>query len=161
MHMERLSESLTQNFYRWETRGRGWRVWNTPVELEPPFEPFHFYFPQVRPPFDDGRKHTMLSGLIESVRKGFTPSASEQEGHYEPDVRSYITPVPFADDSPICEFSVALPFDEKVTTDQMEQFLLALSLCRSPISFEILGEPESITFQFACRGRDLPGVEGA
>ncbi|MBI3365985.1 MAG: type IV secretion system DNA-binding domain-containing protein [Ignavibacteriae bacterium] len=159
--MNSLSVELTKNFYLWEQRGRGWQVWDKPVELEPPFEPFHFYVPQVRPTFDDGRKHTFLSSFIESVREGFSSSNREQGGRYEPDDQSLITPAPFTDKSPICEFSVALPPDEKVTVDQTEQFLLALSLCHSPVSFEILGKSESITFQLACRERDLPGVEGA
>ena len=159
--MNSLSDQLTEQFYLWEQRGRGWQLWDSPVELEPPFEPFHLYFPQVHPPFDDGRRPTILSSLIESVREGFSPSTPEQEARYEPDIRSFVSPAPFAGDSSICEFSVALPLDEKVTTDQTEQFLLALSLCHSPISFEILGQHERITFQFACRERDLPGVEGA
>ncbi|MBI1769654.1 MAG: type IV secretion system DNA-binding domain-containing protein [Bacteroidetes bacterium] len=156
-----LPELLTLQFYEWEQRGRGWQVWDSPVELEPPFEPFHLYVPQVRPTFDDGRKHTFLSSFVESIREGFNPSTREEEGRYEPDDRSFITPAPFTDRSQICEFSIALPPEEKVTSDQTEQFLLALSLCHSPISFEILGRSESITFQLACRERDLPGIEGA
>lgn len=159
--MEPQSNQLTQNFYRWETRGRGWRVWDSPVKLEPPFEPFHLYVPQVRPTFDDGRKPTLLSSFIESVQEGFSPSTRADIGQDEAQDQSFITPAPFTDESPICEFSVALPPDEKVTADQTEQFLLGLSLCHSPISFEILGRSENITFQVACRERDLPIVEGA
>ena len=30
------AERLTAQFYKWERRGRGWQVWEYPVELEPP-----------------------------------------------------------------------------------------------------------------------------
>ncbi len=35
-----VAELLTQQFYDWEIRGRGWTVYDAPVELEPPFRPF-------------------------------------------------------------------------------------------------------------------------
>lgn len=41
-----LTEHLTANFYNWEKRGRGWQVWDFPVQVEPPFEPFFHATPQ-------------------------------------------------------------------------------------------------------------------
>ena len=38
--MSRIDEQLTEQFYRWELSGRGWRVFAEPVALEPPFRPF-------------------------------------------------------------------------------------------------------------------------
>lgn len=158
--MQLQSDKLTKNFYKWETRGRGWQVWNYRVVLEPPFEPFNSHLPQYYPS-DDGRKHTLISGLIERVRDSFNSSTREQETPSEPSEDSFITPEPFFDDSEIFEISIALPPDEKVTADQTEQFLLALSLCRSPISFEILGTREKIIFQLTCRQGDQLTIEGA
>ena len=159
--MNSFAEQLTEQFYRWERRGRGWSVWNLPVELEPPFEPFHFYIPQIRSTFDDGRRHTILSGLIEIVREAVNPSIYNQGELHQPADTSILTPSPFTNYSPLCEIGIALPPDEKVSTDQTEQFLLALSACRAPVSFEILGTSESITFQMACREMDFAAVEGA
>jgi hypothetical protein len=34
------NRKLSQAFYAWERQGRGWALWNYPVELEPSFEPF-------------------------------------------------------------------------------------------------------------------------
>ena len=31
--------ALTEGFYAWEVRGRGWDVYDFPVALEPPFRP--------------------------------------------------------------------------------------------------------------------------
>ena len=36
---EDLSRSLSDWFYNWELRGRGWRTWSYAVDIEPPFRP--------------------------------------------------------------------------------------------------------------------------
>jgi hypothetical protein len=36
--------ALTERFYDWELRGRGWQVWNYAVDLEPAFRPAAFDF---------------------------------------------------------------------------------------------------------------------
>ena len=33
---------LTERFYDWELRGRGWQAWNYAVDIEPPFRPVSF-----------------------------------------------------------------------------------------------------------------------
>ncbi len=35
-----MSRKLSRALYAWERQGRGWALWNYPVELEPVFEPF-------------------------------------------------------------------------------------------------------------------------
>ena len=40
-------ELISAQFYAWEKRGRGWHVWNCPVELEPPFEEFQGYISRL------------------------------------------------------------------------------------------------------------------
>src|SRR5690349_38360 len=57
-------EALTENFYRWEKRARGWRVWSHPVELEPPFLPFYHHYGPAPRSIDDGRKATALSKFV-------------------------------------------------------------------------------------------------
>ena len=37
------ADQLVQQFYEWEVRGRGWLLWDRPVEPEPPFAPFFGY----------------------------------------------------------------------------------------------------------------------
>src|SRR5436309_6719786 len=61
------AERLTEQFYSWEKRGRGWRVWPYAVELEPPFRPFFYHYVPRRPAFDDGRKPTFFSALADKI----------------------------------------------------------------------------------------------
>jgi len=42
-------EVLTEQFYAWEKRGRGWRVGDYPVALEPPFRPFYGHYVSAEP----------------------------------------------------------------------------------------------------------------
>src|ERR1035437_9939795 len=59
--MSRLDEQLTEQFHRWELRGRGWQVFPEPVEPEPPFVPFTgYYVPATRP---RNRPDAVLLGL--------------------------------------------------------------------------------------------------
>ncbi len=45
-------ERLTDQFYAWERRGRGWHTWPYPVELEPPFRPFEYHYAPLSRPYD-------------------------------------------------------------------------------------------------------------
>lgn len=36
---QNIARELTEQFYRWELRGRGWLIWPDSVQLEPPFRP--------------------------------------------------------------------------------------------------------------------------
>src|SRR5690348_1270732 len=56
-------ELFSTQFYTWEKRGRGWPVWNYPVELEPFFYPFYFYQGNTQGIIDDGRRPTLGSRL--------------------------------------------------------------------------------------------------
>ena len=44
------AEQLTKQFYRWELRGRGWKVFENAVSPEPPFAPFAGHFIPYVPP---------------------------------------------------------------------------------------------------------------
>jgi hypothetical protein len=55
-------EQLTVQFYEWEKRGRGWFVFNSPVDLEPPFDPFYYHV-QPRTSIDDGVRPGVFDGL--------------------------------------------------------------------------------------------------
>src|SRR5437667_7730555 len=62
-----LEEQLTQQFYTWEKRGRGWKIWDDPVELEPPFSPFLFHSVPPAHVVDDARKPTFFSALADKI----------------------------------------------------------------------------------------------
>lgn len=142
-----LTEHLTANFYTWEKRGRGWQVWDFPVQVEPPFEPFFHSAPQGHV-IDDGRKPTVLSSIFGKLKS--KPSHTE---NVLPPLTD-IDPLPFIDSSVIKEISLSLPPTHKISAETVEHFLLNLSNCSSPLSFEIIGSKDSIIIQFTCRESD-------
>ena len=62
-----MPEEYSKLFYEWEERGRGWALYDVPIDIEPPCEPF------VIPSFqdthiDDGR----VPSLFTKVKQLFT-----------------------------------------------------------------------------------------
>src|SRR5947208_2088864 len=64
---ESQNELLTEQFYAWEKRGRGWHLYPYPVTLEPPFRPFLFHFALSGPVYDDARRPTFFSSLADRL----------------------------------------------------------------------------------------------
>ena len=63
-----LSEYLTAQFYAWEQRGRGWKVFGEPVHLEPDFIPYFGHIPPEREEqIDTGRRPRFFPALQESL----------------------------------------------------------------------------------------------
>jgi hypothetical protein len=133
-----LPERLTEQFYTWELRGRGWQEFAYPVVLEPPYVPFPGYFlPQIK---DDGHRPSFLGRLIAPARPVEEPPEIE-----EPEVES------FATDEPLIECVVSLPREEAVKAESAERFLLALSGTELPLAFEVVGLPDQIRVQLVSR----------
>lgn len=143
-------ERLTAQFYDWERRGRGWQLWNYPVELEPPFRPFFFHYVESGPAVDDARKPTALSSFIDGIfrRKSLPPPPAVFMEESEPD------PEPFYDDGSLVEFHVALPAGTKVAKESAERLVASLTYASRPIGFEVIGVPDAIITQFACSADD-------
>jgi len=136
-----LPERLTEQFYAWELRGRGWQEFARPVALEPPFRPFPGY---VLPPIkDDGHRPGLLGRLLLPPRPEPELPAIE-----EPEVES------FATDEPLIECVVSLPREEAVKPESAERFLLALSGAELPLAFEVVGLPDQIRVQLVSRAPD-------
>ena len=77
-------QSLTENFYLWEKRGRGWTVWDAPVELEPGFAAFvHSYSGAQSPIVDDGRKLTRVGSWLQKLRGGQRKETGDTKYCYE------------------------------------------------------------------------------
>src|SRR5437762_2902537 len=73
-----LEGQLTRQFYAWEKRGRGWKLWDYPIQLEPPFRPFFRYLPAA-PVFDDARKPTFFSALADKIFGKETEAAVDSD----------------------------------------------------------------------------------
>jgi hypothetical protein len=151
--MSQLDEQLSDQFRRWELRGRGWRVYDEPVAIEPPFVPFHGHYLPVTPRLDDTAKPTFFSSLVQQLSQKLAPSPTlvEPEPEEEPEPRSLVR-------EEMIELQTSLPSDLNIAKDAFEQFLLNLSLCREPVAFELLGSANRVTVQFAAHPQDAPLV---
>jgi len=145
--MASIHEQLSSQFYEWESRGRGWQVFDEPVYPEPPFRAFTGYRlpdPQV---MDDGRVPTFFSSLF---RKLSQPPPT-------PVVPEEIEPVP--EPSPLVreslvEFQASLPADLDIARESFDQFFRNLDWCQEPMAFELLGGHRRVIAQFAASGED-------
>lgn len=142
--MSRLDELLTEQFYRWELRGRGWWVFPDPVRPEPPFCPFVGHYLPQQPIIDDGRKPSFLGSLF-GAPKPVPPPEPEEEPEPEPAVLFR---------EPLLELQTCLPAKLNIRGEEFDQFLSSLSMCREPFTFELLGTPDRVTAQFAVHPQD-------
>jgi hypothetical protein len=148
--MPTAHEQFSEQFRRWELRGRGWQVFEEPVDPEPPFVPFHGHYLPETPVVDDGRRPTVLSSLfrkLTSPRPEAPPVISEPEE--EPEPQSLVR-------EKLIEFQASLPDKLDISKEAFEQFLLNLSLCREPIAFEIIGSHKKVSAQFVAGQSDAP-----
>jgi hypothetical protein len=150
--MPTAHEQFSEQFRRWELRGRGWQVFDEPVHPEPPFVPFPGHFFQEVPAVDDGLRPTYLSSLyrkLTSPRPEPPPVIPEPEEEPEP--------APLTRE-PLTEYQVALPADLDVAKDSLEQFFHNIALCQEPVAFELLGVHKRVVTQFAAGKQDAPAV---
>ncbi|PYJ64441.1 MAG: hypothetical protein DME76_20020, partial [Verrucomicrobia bacterium] len=146
-------ERLTVQFDAWEKRGRGWSLYPYPVELEPPFRPFLFHFASSTPVYDDARKPTFFSSLADRLL-GRT-AAPVQPVLFPEEIEPEPEAAVFYEDTDLIELQITLPPHTKTSRESTEQFLLSLTYCSEPLSFEILGFPDQIIVQLVCRNQDL------
>src|SRR6267154_1725338 len=91
--MASIHENITQQFYAWEHRGRGWKVFSEPVSPEPPFRPFYDHRLPNIPAVDDGRKPRLLSSLLRKLSQKLStepPAPAPVESEEEPEPESLI-----------------------------------------------------------------------
>src|SRR6185369_11453279 len=151
--MASVHKLLSEQFYRWEQRGRGWQVFDYCVTPEPPFVPFRFQAPA--PSLDDGRRPTILSSLVQGLSRKLStqpaPPVLEPEPEDEPE------PLPLIRDG-LMELQTSLPAKIDISADAFEQFLRNLALCHEPIAFELFGTAGRVSVQFAAHPNDAPLV---
>lgn len=147
-----LHEQLSQQFYQWEQRGRGWQVFPEPVTPEPPFRPFTGY--RQPPQTDDTSRPSALSSFLNWLSRGRStesenPTRPEPEEEPEPDI--------LVRDS-LVELQTSLPAKLDISKDAFEHFLHTLSHCCEPIAFELFGTEGRVVAQFAAAEADAPLV---
>lgn len=163
-----LDRALTEQFYRWELRGRGWTHYDAPVSIEPPFRPFFGHFVSGRSEQqDDGKRATIGSRIFEGVNRFLSPASTTPEVESGEDDE----PGPFFEQrGDLVELQLNLPELRSLNQEGMEAWLLSLSSCREPVAFELIGTASEIVAQFTTSEADaelvsqqlaghFPGVE--
>lgn len=148
-----VAEVLTKQFYDWELRGRGWQVWDSPVEPEPPFRPFTGHYLPRDFFHDDGRLEPsgwrkLIFGKVAEAPPAIREPASEEEP-----VPNFIETLPEQ-----IELQLALPPDSQPKADVFEQLLSSLHYCRQPLAFEVVGTAESLVMQVVAERGDVGQV---
>ena len=134
---------LTENFYTWEARTRGYQVYPYPVSPEPFFVPFsNHYQPYYKAP-DDGR----VPGLLDRVKNFFAPPVEFQETEELEDNEKL--PDLYAPEGRLYELQITLPKDFNPAKQITTQFLSSLAYVRFPLSFEIIGTHSHIVVQLS------------
>jgi hypothetical protein len=156
---ESPEQTVSKALSVWETRGRGWSLFDFPVELEPPFLPLYYLVNAPEPPvFDDGRK-PFLGGLFgggESREKEAALGAYRQAaGEYQSFIAGAAEPVfcrYYTED--FLEFQIVLPKDLKLSKLVAENLLMSFSHLSHPVGFEIIGSEREIVIQLAVTEKD-------
>lgn len=150
--MNRIDEHQTEEFYRWELRGRGWKLFENPVELEPPFRAFRGY---TSPPLsrrDDGRRHTRLSSFVQRLQQAGSESPREEEEVGEPDPAS-------SEPRDLVEVQLTLPDSRMPSAGAVETFIRHVSRLGEPLALEILGTAKEIVPQFVSSPQNVGRIE--
>ncbi|MEO0339111.1 MAG: hypothetical protein AAF242_07840, partial [Bacteroidota bacterium] len=146
------ADALTENFYLWEARGRGWLVFDEPVDLEPPFVPFIHSYPASGTTYDDGLKTTFWGKVF-----GGSTSPSSPEAPESPTTKPII-PYPHRPQGDIHEVVLIPPQGQIIKWDLAQFLLSSLANCSQLLSFEIIGTNDQVYVQLACRTPDLQFV---
>ncbi|MBS1594071.1 MAG: type IV secretion system DNA-binding domain-containing protein [Bacteroidetes bacterium] len=156
MHPSR-ADQITENFYLWERLGRGWYVFNTPVELEPEFVPFFpVLFSGSLTPIDDSYRPSIFSKAISAFKNAITPKIEELSEEVENSVQAY----PLQSQEALESFSISFPNGERTFKGiDVERFLTMLSNTRNQLCFEIVAWNDLIRIQVVCRESDTAYVE--
>jgi hypothetical protein len=140
-----ISDELTFNFYEWEKRGRGWQLYNFPVQREPAFVPFFFHSITPKISDDDGRATSIRSILNEGWQTIFPKKK------YEVILEEVtIDPFPYECEEELIAFVLIFPKEIKVSVDEMCRILFLLSTTTTQLSFEIVADNKALFIQIVC-----------
>jgi hypothetical protein len=147
-----MVEKRTEAFYRWEVEGRGWRLHEHRVPIEPWFRPFVGHVDEA--PLDDGHKPTFLSKVVarlegNSVRRPPALPASNEE---LPELHI------FEWQEQVQELDILVPAEEKIDADAVQEWLRAVLTSRGPVSFELIGRAGKVRMRVAAGVRDADRI---
>jgi len=130
--LRKLSKGFFERLVEWEPRGRGRKVWDYPVALEPPF------------------RYLWIDAKVNRWHGDVTFSEPPDKLYTEEPE----SPLSCIDPDDLVEFSIAVPALTEVSKESSEQFLLNLGVCSGPVSFDIISLPERVAIGMACVKQD-------
>jgi len=143
------TQAITEHFYAWDFRLRGYDLYEYPVHPEPVFIPFYHASAPRAPIEDDARRHTLLSGLVEKVKQSFSPARSDPHTHITEEEVDYSPPLDVPEGERI-EFQIAIKKDKEYQPGHIASFLQGLRGLRHPIVFELIGTYTHVLTQYSC-----------
>ncbi len=149
--MSNLSELATINFYTWESRGRGYYLFDNPVKIEPPYVPFEYLSNTDTDYYDDG-KVTLLGRLKSLVSADNTNEDLEVEPQE-------ILPIAINPQPALHCLKITFPNQYEFSLPSMYELLNLLSFSEHPFSFEILAHSGSIEVQLTAQKNDILRLE--
>lgn len=155
------TEIVTFSFYAWELRGRGWDVAPYPVALEPPFRPFRI-LPELlaeRTIIDDGKRPTLMSSFVDSVRDAFRPNKALALVPSTTETIDEPLPYPAYDEVPLLALHLEFSEDHETKPKVMLSLLSALGTTLHPVAVEIVGADGVVRMQIVCAESDRDHIE--
>jgi len=143
--MSTRSQILTETFYQWEHRGRGYKEWKERVVLEPYFVPFWGHGCYLDAPHeDDGIIPSWLDRLAATFKK-----PTKQDALFTPSsILEYPEEVPEALRDVACdlaELEILFPSETSLQSDVITRLIPSLSHVVSPLSFEVVGTSQTLS----------------
>ncbi len=141
------SEQATLHFYQWERWGRGYYLFETPIEIEPPYQRFEHSTYNYKRDIDDGR----VPSLFTRAKQLLAPQKEAKLEELQEVVPQYLS----VDAVPeLVAFSLSFPIGQEIHPRVCQEFLGVLSYTDHPISFEIIGTYKEISIQLVCDKQD-------
>lgn len=149
-----LAEQLTDRFYAWELRGRGWYVFDAPITPEPPFAPFLAHRVDGHAITDDGRRQTLVGSLLQLL-SGQGKAAAHTQTETVADVPDQIE---LDGRGPLTRLAVIPPRGRGYPQDLAEQFLLNLAQANFPVCLEFTASGGHVAVHLSVDATDAATV---
>ena len=139
--MGKIDHSFSDQFRDWESMGRGdLSALDDPVMPEPPFLPFPGYFLPRPTAIDDGRRNAGFgSSMRLPIDQPAEPEEVPEEAFWEW----------FTADGSYQEINATVPSEFDPSAAATQAFFGQLGGFNCPLSFEVIGDADSIHVQFA------------
>lgn len=134
-----LQEQATINFYSWESRGRGYILNDSPIDIEPPYIPFSPVSVLSKYDYDDGRVPSLFSQALKLLQK-----PKKQEINVDK-----ILPIPQGRSSERVVYSLFFPKENEIHPPHILEVLHLLCYGEDVFSFEILAQRGNIQVLFS------------